>query len=156
VSANAGWRELEAHVQEEINGQSRLAALLEAQSRAIRTDDAAGVAASTAAIEAELEALAARSHKRAALLDALARDWCVAAPTLTLSRVIQRAGDHGERLARQRDELARVSSEVTRRARTAAAAARIHRDFAADVVRAWIGSEAGAPAPAGALVDASA
>lgn len=150
-------RQLEAHVQEELGAQARLLALLETQERALRANVGDDVLAATQALDIEIEASARRGRRRDELLAGLAEAWGVAARTLTLSSVVRRAGEEGERLARQKLELERLASRTTRLARRNAMAARFHERLTQDVVRALLALKGDARVEdGGQLVDAEA
>lgn len=128
-------RHLEAYVQEEIGAQGRTAALLDAQRSAVRTADPAAIAESTRAVETELGTSARRARRRDELLKGFARLWSVDPGSLTLASVIERAGPAADRLQRQRLELRKATSEVSRRARLVGTAAREHQRLTADIIR---------------------
>ena len=150
-------RQLEAYVQEEIGAQGRTLALLGAQEDALRSRDPHKITSSTQQLERELSSAPRRAQRRQELLAAFARAWDLAPCTLTLSSVVDRAGEEGERLARQRNELRAVTANVARQSRRVAAIARYHESFATDVLQVLIAVDGGAPFEAGGvLVDAEA
>jgi hypothetical protein len=155
--ATTTLRQLEAYVQEEIGAQGRLLAALEAQDAALRSHEPERIAHATGALDAELEAQGNRAHKRRQLLESLASIWGVAASSLTLTSIAERAGDDGERLARQRHELERVTRRVQRLARRNTTIARFHQRLTADVLQALLVQDEGVQvSDGGALVDAEA
>lgn len=149
-------RQLEAHVQEEIGAQSRVLAALEAQGEALRSHESARIVTATAALDSEIAAQARRAERRNELLTSLATAWGLPAGTLTLGSIVQRVGDEGRRLARQRDELAETVGNVARQSRRNGLVARLHQRVTSEVLQAVLvesGSEA-VLAEGGALVDA--
>lgn len=149
-------RQLEAHVQEEIGAQSRVLAALEAQGEALRSHESARIVTATAALDSEIAAQARRTERRNELLASLATAWGLPAGTLTLGSIVQRVGDEGRRLARQRDELAETVGNVARQSRRNGLVARLHQRVTSEVLQAVLvesGSEA-VLAEGGALVDA--
>ncbi len=149
-------RQLEAHVQEEIGAQSRVLAALEAQGEALRSHESARIVTATAALDSEIAAQARRAERRNELLTSLATAWNLPAGTLTLGSIVQRVGDEGRRLARQRDELAETVGNVARQSRRNGLVARLHQRVTSEVLQAVLvesGSEA-VLAEGGALVDA--
>ena len=149
-------RQLEAHVQEEIGAQSRVLAALEAQGEALRSHESARIVAATAALDSEIAAQAKRSERRVELLSALAAVWSLPAGTLTLGSIVQRVGDEGRRLARQREELTATVGSVARQSRRNRLVARLHQRVTSDILQAVLvenGSES-VLAEGGALVDA--
>jgi len=149
-------RQLEAHVQEEIGAQSRVLAALEALREALRSHESARIVTATAALDSEIAAQARRTERRNELLASLATAWGLPAGTLTLGSIVQRVGDEGRRLARQRDELAETVGNVARQSRRNGLVARLHQRVTSEVLQAVLvesGSEA-VLAEGGALVDA--
>jgi hypothetical protein len=150
-------RQLEANVQEETGAQRRLLELLGAQDMALRSHAALSISETTRALEAPLESAERRTNARRAILASLASAWNVSADALTLSSIATRAGEDGERLRRQRDELERVTRSVQKLARRNGTVARFHQRLTADVLQAVLASDADAPvADGGTLVDAEA
>lgn len=150
-------RHLEAYVQEEIGAQSRLLTLLQAQEAALRSHSALELAAATASLDRELESTHDRARRRQTILESLARKWSVAASSLSLTSVVERVGDEGERLARQRGELERATRKVQRLARRNAVAANYHQRLTAEVLQAVLAPQSGGlVTDGGGLVDAEA
>lgn len=149
-------RQLEAHVQEEIGAQSRVLAALEAQGEALRSHESARIVAATSTLDAEIMAQARRTERRNELLSALAAAWSLPTGTLTLGSIVQRVGDEGRRLARQREELAATVGNVARQSRRNGLVARLHQRVTSEVLQAVLvesGDDA-VLAEGGALVDA--
>lgn len=150
-------RQLEAYVQEEIGGQARLLALLEVQEAALRARRTDELASATRALDSELDAALGRGRRRREIVAALATQWGIAESALTLSSIVRRTGDEGDRLSRQKDELERVSLDVQRVARRAGVCARFLQRLEAELLQAVLSPPAGAPLhEGGALVDAEA
>jgi hypothetical protein len=150
-------RQLEAYVQEEIGGQSRLLALLETQQAALRARGTDELASATRALDAEIDSALRRGQRRRELVTALAKQWGVAEDVLTLSSIVRRTGDEGDRLSRQKEELERVSTEVQGLARRNGVAARFHQRLEGELLQAVLSPAGGAPlGEGGALVDAQA
>lgn len=149
-------RQLEAHVQEEIGAQSRVLAALEAQGEALRSHESARIVAATAALDAEIIAQTRRTERRNELLAALAATWSLPAGTLTLGSIVQRVGDEGRRLARQREELATSVGSVARQSRRNGLVARLHQRVTSEVLQAVLveSGDNAVLAEGGALVDA--
>jgi hypothetical protein len=150
-------RQLEAYIQEEIGAQQRLLALLGSQERALVAGVPAEIAAATQKLERELHALPQRARRRSELLDALAKTWNVAPRALTLASVIERVGDDGDRLRRQRSELRNCAGQVARATRRNAFNARAQERVNGEMLQAVLAAGSNAPlATSGALVDAEA
>jgi len=150
-------RQLEALVQEEIGAQSRLQALLERQDEALRTHVPERMLSAAHALDGELAPSAQRAQRRVEIVAALARAWGIAPSALTLSSIVRRSGDEGERLARQKPELERIARGVQKLARRSAIAARYHQRLTAEVVQAVLVQADGVRVlDGGALVDAEA
>ncbi len=149
-------RQLEAHVQEEIGAQSRVLAALEAQGEALRSHESARIVAATSTLDAEIMAQARRTERRNELLSALAVAWGLPAATLTLGSIVQRVGDEGRRLARQREELAATVGNVTRQSRRNGLVARLHQRVTSEVLQAVLveSGNSAVLAEGGVLVDA--
>jgi hypothetical protein len=158
-------RQLEAYVQEEIGGQSRLLALLETQEAALRGRNQGELASATRALDSEIESALRRGQRRREIVAVLASQWGIAESALTLSSIVRRTGDEGDRLSRQKDELERVSREVQGLARRAGVAARFQQRLESELLQAVLspagasplgGPLGGALHEGGALVDAEA
>jgi hypothetical protein len=149
-------RQLEAHVQEEIGAQSRVLAALEAQGEALRSHESARIVAATSTLDAEIMAQARRTERRNELLSALAAAWSLPTGTLTLGSIVQRVGDEGRRLARQREELAATVGNVARQSRRNGLVARLHQRVTSEVLQAVLveSGDNAVLAEGGALVDA--
>jgi hypothetical protein len=149
-------RQLEAHVQEEIGAQSRVFAALEAQGEALRSHESARIVAATSTLDAEIMAQARRTERRNELLSALAAAWSLPTGTLTLGSIVQRVGDEGRRLARQREELAATVGNVARQSRRNGLVARLHQRVTSEVLQAVLveSGDNAVLAEGGALVDA--
>ena len=149
-------RQLEAHVQEEIGAQSRVLAALEAQGEALRSHESARIVAATSTLDAEIMAQARRTERRTELLSALAAAWSLPTGTLTLGSIVQRVGDEGRRLARQREELAATVGNVARQSRRNGLVARLHQRVTSEVLQAVLveSGDNAVLAEGGALVDA--
>jgi hypothetical protein len=150
-------KQLEAYVQEEIGAQGRTLALLGAQDEALRSGEPHKVAASTEALEREMRSAPSRARRRGELLAGFAALWNLAPHTLTLSSIVDRSGDQGERLGRQRDELRAVVAKISRQARRNSTAARFHERFASEVLHVLLAVDGSKSIEAGGvLVDAQA
>jgi hypothetical protein len=150
-------RQLEACVQEEIGGQARLLALLETQETALRGHRPDELLAATRALDGEVELAAKRGARRGELVAELARQWGLAHEALTLSSIVRRSGGEGGRLARQKEDLERVSRQVQRLARRTATAARYYERLNSELLHVLLTPEGGPRlAEGGALVDAEA
>ena len=150
-------RQLEAYVQEEIGAQGRVLAALDRQGEALRSHEPVRILESTRALDLEIEAQARRSGRRAALIEGLATAWGVAPSSLTLGSIVQRIGDEGARLTRQRDELRRATGEVAKQSRRNGMVARFQHKIASDVLQAVLVPEGqGSLDEGGTLVDAEA
>ena len=149
-------RQLEAHVQEEIGAQSRVLAALEAQGEALRSHESARIVAATSTLDAEIMAQARRTERRNELLSALAAAWSLPTGTLTIGSIVQRVGDEGRRLARQREELAATVGNVARQSRRNGLVARLHQRVTSEVLQAVLveSGDNAVLAEGGALVDA--
>ncbi len=145
---------LEASVQEEIEAQRRLRALLADEARALRGSDLAELRAALERIGAEIDRRVARDARRKPLLAALARAFGVGRDTLTLGSIAERAGERGTRLARLREELRAAHADADAAARRAATLVRINRAALRDVVALLAGHAPDDPVPAGGLLDA--
>jgi len=150
-------RQLEAYVQEEIGAQGRIHTLLEAQSAALSSGVPARISESTRALDAETESAQRRGARRATLIAGLAQAWGLAASSLTLSSIVARTADEGERLARQRLELERAVLRVRKLTRRNNTIARFHQRLSADLLQAVLAPENDARVTdGGTLVDAEA
>jgi hypothetical protein len=149
-------RQLEAHVQEEIGAQGRVLAALEAQGEALRSHDSARIVEATAALDREILAQARRAERRTELLTALANVWGVAPATLTLGSIVQRVGDEGRRLARQRDDLQHAAGSVARQSQRNGLVARLHQRVTSQVLQAVLvdGGDGASLTEGGTLINA--
>lgn len=148
---------LEAWVQEELLARRKLYALLERQEEVVKKVNGLDLEAVVRDIQLELEAQARRDEKRVRIFDGLAQHWHVAADTLTLTSIAERAGPSGARLAILRDELASASERIVRKNRRLAALLSVHHKVVEELLCALVAIQGGVPgAPAGALVDAEA
>jgi hypothetical protein len=147
-------RQLEAHLQEELGAQERLRSLLADQEPALAEGRAPDVVACAARFEAELALARPRTERRRILLAALERAWRMEPGALDLGRIVERAGEDGARLARQRTELRRSVADVQRRARRCARAAAGQSAVLSQALELLVGARAGSDAdPSGCLVD---
>jgi hypothetical protein len=148
-------RQLEAYVQEEIGAQGRVLAALDQQGAALRSHEPARILESTKALDVEIEAQMRRSSRRTALIEGLAQAWGVAPSSLSLGSIVQRIGDEGARLARQRDDLKRAAGEVAKKSRRNGMVARFQHKIASDVLQAVLVPDGqGSLEEGGTLVDA--
>lgn len=146
---------LEAWVQEELSARRRMLALLDAQESAVKRNHGGEIVDNLRVLDVELTQQAQRDERRARLFDSLAVHWGLAAETLTLSSICERAGASAERLARLRDELAESTRQVVRRNRRLSALLNAHQKVIEELLCALVAIHGGdARTRAGALVDA--
>ncbi len=137
---------LEAWLQSELAAQERLLPLVEAQEKAIRAADDAGLARASAALEQELASQPARGRARAELCAALAAAWGVATRSLTLGSIVARAAESGldaARLQVKREELKAAVARVAERGRRVATLARHHQHLLSELVAALLTGSGG-------------
>jgi hypothetical protein len=157
MSNTTTWlRQLEACLQEELGAQSRWLTLLEAQERALLSHERETILATSSALQAEFSGASGRTRRRDELVGRLAQTWGVAAASLTLASIVERAGAEGERLRRQRGELEKVSRRVQKLARRTGSAARLHSRLSNDIVRACLATSGADVESSGAMVNAEA
>lgn len=148
----------EAWLREEIAAQSRLAAALDAQERAIRGGDATALADAARALDAELRGGMPREGRRRDLARELARATGARAETLTLTAIADRAAAAGVEtggLVRLREELRLTTASTLRRGRRLAALARYHQGLLNELFLVLAGDAQGNE-PRVTLVDATA
>lgn len=122
--------QLEAWAQEELAAQRALVQALELQEEAIRIGSTVGLLESTEVVQDATRKSALREKRRVAGMRALARRFGVAAETLTLTSIVERASAAGvdsSRLARARTELRDAAAEALKRGRRIASLAHHHR-----------------------------
>ncbi len=127
----------ESWAQQELNAQKDLLELLEAQERAIAAGSAEGITSSGEGIQAQLRTGPARERCRLELMRRFARAWGVAAETLTLTSIADRADAEEvatSGLRQLREELRSVGALVLRRGRRIAAMARYHQGLLAEIM----------------------
>ena len=134
--------ELEACIAGEITAQRGVLEHIEVQERAIQTGRPDEIAAATAKIELELRNSAERGNKRMRILTGLAAHWHVAAQSLTLSSIAERAGAAGAGLSAQRTELRSTMAEVVRRCRRMGALARANGQILNEAIEVVLRQEA--------------
>ena len=150
-------RHLSTQVNEELEAQRRLLALLEAQQEAISAAQAPAIVEAGAAVEAELASAGTRARHRGVLLEGFANLWGLKAGTLTFSSVIERAGEAAADLANVRNDLRSVTSDVTRKARNIRTLASAHQRLTMEILEVLFASESnGSVEAGGVLVDAEA
>ena len=147
--------QLDAWAREELAAQKELAGALGKQEQAIAKNDADAMVASGDAVEALLKRGPVRERRRRDLMDKLSRVFGVAADTLTLGSIAQRAADQGvsvDNLLAVREELRKESALVLRTGRRIASLARYHQAFLGEVLRIMAPGEGEADEPV--LLDA--
>lgn len=148
---------LEAWVQEELLARRKMLALLERQEAVVKQANGIDLESIVGEIQVELEAQARREEKRLRIFEGLAQHWNVAAETLTLTSIAERAGAPGARLTLLRDELGAASERIVRKNRRLSALLSVHHKVVEELLCALVAIQGGVPgAPAGALVDAEA
>jgi hypothetical protein len=131
--------------------------LLAAQEHALVSGVSEQIVAATRELEREQRSVPQRAMRRDEVLAALAARWNVAPRTLSLASVVERAGDDGERLGRQRAELRELVAKVARLTRRNAFNARVQESVNAEILQTVLNlSGVESVAAGGALVDAEA
>jgi hypothetical protein len=89
-------------------------------------------------------------------LTALANVWGVAPATLTLGSIVQRVGDEGRRLARQREDLQHAAGSVARQSQRNGLVARLHQRVTSQVLQAVLvdGGDGASLTEGGTLINA--
>lgn len=149
--------QLESWAREELAAQKALAAELERQERAVAGNDTPGLLRSTEEVQRLIQRGAGRDRRRRQLTNELARAFGVAAQTLTLGSIAERAealGASAQGLRAVRSELREETSRVLRLGRRISAVARRHRGFLDEVLRILAPRENGTDQPV--LLDARA
>ena len=150
-------RHLRTQVNEELEAQRRLLALLETQQSAIAAAQSPEIVAAGLAVEAELGSAGTRARHRDVLLEGFANLWGLEPGSLTFSSVIERAGAEAEDLVSVRNDLRTITSEVTRKARNIRTLASAHQRLTMEILEVLFASESdGSVAAGGVLVDAEA
>ena len=144
---------LEVWLNDEITGKRRLVAALEAQERSLVDSKSEDITRATAVVARELEIEIERSRRREAIFARLGSIWNVAAGTLTLGSIADRAGASGARLDELREVLRTQVAEVLRRNRRIARLVHVHKSIVEETITALIGTHAPEGAT-GALFDA--
>lgn len=150
-------RHLSKQVEEELEAQRTLAALLEDQEAAIVAGEPTAIVQAGRAVEEAMATAGQRARRRDVLLEGFANLWGVQPGTLTFSSVIERAGGSTEGLAKVRDDLRAATAEVMRRARRIRTLASAHQRLTLDILEMLFGAETeGNISDGGVLVNAEA
>lgn len=144
---------LEVWLNDEISGKMRLVGALAAQEQALVDGKSEDIMTATAVVARELEFELERSRRREAIFARLGSHWNVAADTLTLGSIAERAGASGVRLDELREELRTRVAEVLRRNRRIARLVHVHKSIVEETITALIGTHA-PEGTTGALFDA--
>lgn len=160
-AALAHVRRLESWLQEEIAAQTKARELLETQLGALQSRTPEPLIESTNALERALSGSVDRGRRREEILRQLAREWGVAASSLSLSSICERlrsaSARESEIVQRLAGELRVLAQQVRSLARRAFALSRAHQRLLADVIQqlfAGVGAENAAQG--GQLLDAEA
>lgn len=144
---------LESLLGEEIAGKKLLLRELERQERALVAAEHAEVESATHAIEAEITRELDRARRRDLILGRLAAHWRVSVKALTLSSVVERAGEAGLRIDELRIVLRALAADVLRRNRRIARLVAVHEELVEETMTAVLGTRHGAT-ETGVLFDA--
>jgi len=137
MNVQALVNQVESWVQQELNAQRHLLELLEAQEKAIVDSSTEGITESGEQIQAQLRMGPARERRRQDLMRSFSRMWGVAAETLTLRSIAERAESEGvptTTLGKLREDLRGVGAQVLRKGRRIATMAKYHQGFLAQVM----------------------
>ncbi len=151
---------LQAWAQGERANQGTLGKVLEQLEGAVRHGRSADLIEAGVALEVALEGNAERARQRKVLMTRFAEGWGVAAETLSLSSILERAETDGadvSRLRVLRDELREEVRAVAKRAKLLSVMAGHHRGVLQDIL-VVLGASSLSPEArdAGVLVDARA
>ena len=137
--------QLEAWATEELAAQRELSQALARQEDAIRTGSTEGLIEASAGVQDAVRGQAQRERRRVAGLRALARRFGVAAETLTLKSISERAQAAGydcSRLDRARANIREAAADALKRGRRIATIARHHRSLLDDLFHELAGQTA--------------
>lgn len=131
---------LEAWLSDEIAGKERLVAVLEAQEQALGRGSPEGITEATLRVATEVEADVERARRREMLFARLGAHWKVAASTLTLGSIVERASGGGARIAELRARVRELAAEVLRRNRRITRIVHVHQSIVQETLTALVGS----------------
>ena len=134
---------LEALLTDEIGGKTRLSRELARQERALISGTPDEVDEATRAIEVEVGRELERARRRDVIFGRLAAHWNVAASALTLSSIVERAGDAGRRIDELRGELRGLVADVLRRNRRVARLVAVNNEVMDETIAAVLGTTKG-------------
>lgn len=148
---------LESWAREELAAQRRIMEHVVSQEDALRINDRTAFEDATAAIQREAEAGLERNARRDRIVNGIADHYGVAGRHMTLSSVIERAGDEAGELPDLRGGLKEATGDVARRTRRLKRVMGVLRDLNREVLGTVLGDQGTqALETEGALVDAEA
>jgi len=157
VNTKSLLNHLEAYVADEIAGKRKALEWIEAQEKAIASNDAAGFEAATTGLKSLTAADGRSEIRRRKLTDSLAEAWRVSADALTLGSIAKRAGTDGRRLGELRTELRALVAKVMKRSRRLGALIGMHSRLNREIMETAFGStEENKFEDSGSLVNAEA
>lgn len=149
-----GVNRLLAAIREDVAAHGRIVELLEGQENAVASRMDGGFREATEALERELSRAPLRAERRTRAFGALADALGVSRGALTLTSAVERLGEAGDALARERDRLRDAAGEVKRRNLRVAALVRMHREVTRDLLQLVLGTEEASVHDGGTLIDA--
>jgi hypothetical protein len=141
----------ESWTQQELQAQARMLELLDAQERAIAEGSTKGISLYGEKIQAHLRSGPIRERRRMELMHRFAATWGIAAGTLSLGSIAERARAEGVatvRMERLREDLRRTTAQVLRKGRRLAAMARYHQGLLGEIMEVLLTGQ-GHPASTG-------
>lgn len=134
MSLASAVKELEQYLEQEIEAQRQLHAVIAEQERAVLRGDTATLTGTAAELERELSGGVARERIRRRLLEEFGTHFTVAPRTLTLSSIIERLGPHAGRIGELRQELREATGELMKTSRKLSSVAKYHQGIVSEVL----------------------